>query len=182
MCVSYAEEKCRSAQGACTLMLRWWDLTCTLMLRWREKNQIGGTQALDQVWRQMKRYVPFSLVYQRQKTKRNNYEWFIDYRWNNKQDLKGSLAKLAAKANHGKPTQTMRLENEAAKSTGKQMFEIQLWQILRPMSFNDEWQISYRNLGQNNRSHFKRNKEIATPPQFYTNPCKMAQIKNVKNS
>ena len=26
----------------------------------------------------------------------------------------------------------------------------------------------------------RETKEIATPPQFYTNPCKMAQIKNVK--
>ena len=68
------------------------------------------------------------------------------------------LERKSGPIGQGKPTQTMRLENEAAKSTGKQMFEIQLWQILRPMSFNDEWQISHRNLGLNNRSHFKRNK------------------------
>ena len=106
--------------------------------------------------------------------------------WLSLEQQAGLERKSGQIGSQGKPTQTMRLENEAAKSTGKQMFEIQLWQILRPMSFNDEWQISYRNLGQNNRSHFKRdkgNRDATTvlhkSMQNGTNKTRKEQLKTV---
>ena len=70
----------------------------------KKKVKISGTQKLDQMWRQLKRYIPYNLATKDRCTKKDSkrlesYVWSYAWRYNNKSQMKEKLAKLAAKKN-----------------------------------------------------------------------------------
>ena len=136
-------------------------------LNWNELNLVWGGK-IESV-----QHVPFSLSTKNKRNKRDSqrietYVWSFDVFCLSLEQQARLETKSGQIGSQGKPTQTMRLEKEAAKSTGKHFRNPNLVNILTPVIQDDEWQISCRNVG-----HLET-KEISTPSQFYTSPSKMA--------
>ena len=68
----------------------------------KNKVKISGTQKLDQMWRRLKRYIPYNVATKDRCTKRDperleTYVWSYAWRYSNKTQVKEKLAKLAEK-------------------------------------------------------------------------------------
>ena len=66
--------------------------------------KISGTQKSDQMWRQLKRYIPYNVATKDRCTKKDSkrlesYVWSYAWRYDNKTQMKEKLAKLAEKKN-----------------------------------------------------------------------------------
>ena len=106
----------------------------------KQKVRINGTQLLDQVWRHLKRFVPFSVHSKDKVTRKDSqriqqYAWSFAYHWNHKEDLKGSLANLCTNAN----AESMKEKSRASKAVEVSFSKIHICQLFSPKEFNDQW-------------------------------------------
>ena len=102
------------------LMLRWETESCRLRLTFRNvahyrmefcrktnaknKVKISASQKLDQMWRQLKCYIPYNVATKDRCTKRDSeqletYTWSYAWRYSNKTQMKERRAKLPEKKN-----------------------------------------------------------------------------------
>ena len=112
----------------------------TRKTRVKQKVRISGTQLLDQVWRHLKRFVPFSVHSKDKVTRKDSqriqqYAWSFAYHWNHKEDLKGSLANLCTNAN----AESMKEKSRASKAVEVSFSKIHICQLISPKEFNDQW-------------------------------------------
>ena len=96
---------------------------------------------------QLKRFVPFSVHSKDKVTKKDSqriqqYVWSFAHRWSHKADLKGILAKLAAKVNKRRRWTHEERKRRGQNAVFHSVFQIHICKLFSPIEFNDQRIIS----------------------------------------